>query len=277
MPHTHAKNSDFNACHWYWINEVFSFHIFPAVFRNALSWPCLFPKLFFKQSFVRKTKKNCCTWFSLLNNAQYPAMFSKLVLIKILVVWTRKHCFWLAKITSSEALNVVCFQRNLNRVFLNYSRVLSSSETKGQSVGPGEKALRKFSSTGGNILGDPRAVSRAGRKGATKVFEHRLKSLWVPTLTGPFPNCQANADSWLGTKMLCIIVPNLRIEQHLLSSFHEFVHDGYHQAFLTRKEGTIDESKNVSDAISRSNSICTEKILFLIVWETYPYPYHNVS
>ena len=50
-------------------------------------------------------------------------------------------------------------------------------------------------------------------------------------------------------------------EQFLLSSFREFVHDGYylatvarfvHQAFLTRNEGTTDESKNVSDAISRS-------------------------
>ena len=67
-------------------------------------------------------------------------------------------------------------------------------------------------------------------------------------------------------------------EQHLLSSFREFVHNGYylatvarfvHQAFLTRNEGTTDESKNVSDAISRSNSICTEKILFLTD--------HNVS
>ena len=61
-------------------------------------------------------------------------------------------------------------------------------------------------------------------------------------------------------------------EQFLLSSFRELVHDGYylatvarfvHQAFLTRNEGTTDESKNVSDAISRSNSICTEKIQFL--------------
>ena len=67
-------------------------------------------------------------------------------------------------------------------------------------------------------------------------------------------------------------------EQFLLSSFREFVHDGYylatvarfvHQAFLTRNEGTTDESKNVSDAISRSNLICTEKILFLTD--------HNVS
>ena len=60
-------------------------------------------------------------------------------------------------------------------------------------------------------------------------------------------------------------------EQHLLSSFREFVHDGYylatvarfvHQAFLTRNEGTTaDESTNVSNAISRSNLICTEKIV----------------
>ena len=50
------------------------------------------------------------------------------------------------------------------------------------------------------IVGDPEAVSRAGRKGATKVFKHGRKSPWVPTLTGPFPNGQANAGSWLGTK-----------------------------------------------------------------------------
>ena len=50
------------------------------------------------------------------------------------------------------------------------------------------------------ILGDPGAVSQAGRKGATKVFNHGRKSPWVPTLTGPFPNGEANAGSWLGTK-----------------------------------------------------------------------------
>ena len=67
-------------------------------------------------------------------------------------------------------------------------------------------------------------------------------------------------------------------EQHLLSSFRGFVHDGYylatvarfvHQAFLTINEGSTDESKNVLDTISRSNLICTEKILFLTD--------HNVS
>ena len=57
-------------------------------------------------------------------------------------------------------------------------------------------------------------------------------------------------------------------EQHLLSSSREFVHDGCYLATV-RNEGTTDESKNVSDAISRSNLICTEKILFLTD--------HNVS
>ena len=42
------------------------------------------------------------------------------------------------------------------------------------------------------IPGDPGAVILAGRKGATKVFKHRRKSPWVPTLTGLFPNGQEN-------------------------------------------------------------------------------------
>ena len=50
------------------------------------------------------------------------------------------------------------------------------------------------------ILGDPGAVSQAERKGATKVFKHKRKSPWVPKLTGPIPNGQANAGSWLGSK-----------------------------------------------------------------------------
>ena len=128
------------------------------------------------------------------------------------------------------------------------------------------------------ILGDPGEVSLAGRKGATKVFKQRRT---IPTLTGPFPTSQTNAGSWLGTKKSvkkCFVLLCRIDEPHLLSSFREFVYDGYylatvarfvHQAFLTRNEGTTDESKNVSDAISRSNSICTEKILFLTD--------HNVS
>ena len=43
-------------------------------------------------------------------------------------------------------------------------------------------------------------LGRVTLRGATKVFKHRQKSLWVPTLTEPFPNDQENAGSWLGTK-----------------------------------------------------------------------------
>ena len=49
-------------------------------------------------------------------------------------------------------------------------------------------------------LGDPGAVSRVGRKGATKVFKYGRKSPRVPTLTELFPKIQADAGSWLGTK-----------------------------------------------------------------------------
>ena len=36
---------------------------------------------------------------------------------------------------------------------LSFSNVIASSESQGRSVGPGEKALRKFSSTGGKAPG----------------------------------------------------------------------------------------------------------------------------
>ena len=52
----------------------------------------------------------------------------------------------------------------------------------------------------GRILGDPGAVSRVGRKGATKVFKYGRKSPWVPTLTKIFPKIQEDAGSWLDTK-----------------------------------------------------------------------------
>ena len=99
--------------------------------------------------------------------------------------------------------------------------MIASSETQGRSVGPGEKARRKFSSTGG-------------------------KAPWVPTLTGPFPNGQ---ECWLliGLKKCFVLLCPIG-EQFLLSSFREFVHDGYflatvsrfvHQAFL--RDGPLEK------------------------------------
>ena len=71
-------------------------------------------------------------------------------------------------------------------------------------VKPGKRYLVK------PILGDPGAVIWTRRKGATKVFKHGQKRPRGPTLTGPFPNGQANAGSDWAQKMLCIIVPNRR-------------------------------------------------------------------
>ena len=82
-----------------------------------------------------------------------------------------------------------------------------SSETQGQAVEPGEKARRKFSSTGGRAPG------------------YRLSQDHFQTVK------RMLAPDWIG-------------EQFLLSYFREVVHDGYylatvawflHQAFLTRQ------------------------------------------
>ena len=131
------------------------------------------------------------------------------------------------------------------------------------------------------ILGDPGAVSRARRKGATKLFKHRRKSRRKSPLGTDSHRTisKRSFECWLliGHKKCFVLLCKIG-EWFLQSSFREFVHDGYflatvarfvHQAFLTRNEETTDESKNVSEAISSSNAICTEKILFLTD--------HNVS
>ena len=121
------------------------------------------------------------------------------------------------------------------------------------------------------ILGDWGAVSRAARKFSStggKAPRYRLS-----------PDHKRSSECWLliGHRKWFVLLSPIG-EQFLLSSFRKFVHDCYclatvalftHQAFLTRNEGTTDESKNVSDAIGSSNLICTEKILFLTD--------HNVS
>ena len=67
----------------------------------------------------------------------------------------------------------------------------------------------------------------AGRKVSSKCG----RGPWVPTLTELFPKIQADTDSWLGTKK-CFVLLCPTGEQLLLSSFREFVHDGYCLATL---------------------------------------------
>ena len=86
---------------------------------------------------------------------------------------------------------------------------------------------------------------------ARRNFQAQAEKPLGTTLTGPFPNGQANTGSRLGTKNALLLCPIG--EQFLLSSFREFLHDRYyfatvarfvHQAFLTRNEGATDESKS---------------------------------
>ena len=148
------------------------------------------------------------------------------------------------------------------RIVFDYSWDDSSSETQGQSVGSGEKTGRKFSSTGEKAPG------------------YRLLPNYFQKLT------RMPAPDW-AQKMLCIIVPNRRtvspkffswVCTRRLSSRHicpvrspSLCVQGklLFSTFLTRNEETTDESKKHCDAISRSNWICPENILFLTD--------HNVS
>ena len=108
-----------------------------------------------------------------------------------------------------------------------YTSYGTASETQGQSVGPGENARQKFTSIGGRAPGYQLSPDHF------QMVKRMLAPDWAQ-------KCFV---------LLCPIG-----EQHLLSSFGEFVHDGYylatfarfvHQAFLIRNEGTTDESKNV--------------------------------
>ena len=135
-------------------------------------------------------------------------------------------------------------------------QITSSSETQGQSVGLGEKAGRKFSSTGKRVPG------------------YRLS----PNYFQKFK--QMPPPDW-AQKMPCIIVPNRRTvspEFFFVSSYTTaIVSPNLPGSFTTlvRARKTFifnfpnQKRRNVWDAISTSNSICPENILFLTD--------HNVS
>ena len=91
------------------------------------------------------------------------------------------------------------FKCNFARCFC-FSREWASSETQGRSLGPEEKAQRKFSSTGGRGPGC------------------RLS----PAIS------KRSSECWLliGHKKCFVLLCPIG-EQHLLSSFREFVRDGY--------------------------------------------------
>ena len=73
-------------------------------------------------------------------------------------------------------------------------------EEQTANQGRGTTNAAESSSFGKHHPRRPRGGQSGGRKCVKKVFKYGRKSPWVPTLTGPFPNGQANAGSWLGTK-----------------------------------------------------------------------------
>ena len=117
---------------------------------------------------------------------------------------------------------------------------------------------------------------RGSQSGREKSYDESFQA-WVEEPLGTDSHrtiSKRSSECWLliGHKKCFVLLCPIG-EQFLLSSFCEFVHDGYYLAtvawFVHKAFLTTDESKNVSDATSGSNSICTEKIPFLTD--------HNVS
>ena len=93
--------------------------------------------------------------------------------------------------------------------------------------------VKTFKDHGPLSLGDPGAVSRVGRKGGTKVFKSWRKSPWVLTLIHHLIKNSSGCRLLIGHKKCFVLLCPIG-EQFLLSSFREFVHDGYCLATLAR-------------------------------------------
>ena len=134
-----------------------------------------------------------------------------------------------------------------------------SSETQGQSARSGEKAGRKFSSTGERAPGYRLSSNYFQKFKRMPVPDWARKTLCI--IVPNRPTVSPEFFSWVRTRRLLschtcpVRSPSLCVQGKLLFS-----------TFLTRNEGTTDE--NVWDGKtfgmpSRSNSICPENILFL--------------
>ena len=104
---------------------------------------------------------------------------------------------WLSEIVQFVKAGVISVDLKLSNLFV----VSPSSETQGRSVGPGEKARRKFPSTGGKAPG------------------YRLPPDHFQTVK------RMLAPDWAQKNALYYCAQS--VSSHLLSSFCEFVHDGY--------------------------------------------------
>ena len=71
-----------------------------------------------------------------------------------------------------------------------------------------------------------------GARGHESGKEMKRCRSWEPTLTRPFPNGSTNAASWLGRKILCIILPSRRIAAPKVLWCVRFLHDYFCIAIL---------------------------------------------
>ena len=135
-----------------------------------------------------------------------------------------------------DRTEIVMTVRAIAPMLLNAGLTKASSETQGQSVGPGEKARRKFSSTGGKAPGyrfSPDHFQTVKRMLAPD-WAQKMLCIIVPNWRTASPKF----FSWVRTRRLLsrhicpVRSPRLCVQGKLLFS-----------TFLTRNEGTTDESK----------------------------------
>ena len=109
------------------------------------------------------------------------------------------------------------------------------------------------------ILGDPGAVSRAGLKGATKVFKHGRKSPWADSHR---TISKRSRECWflIGHKKCFVLLCPIG-EQSLQSPFLEFVHDGYYPATVAPSSETQEQSVGSGEKAERKSSSTGERAL----------------
>ena len=113
---------------------------------------------------------------------------------------------------------------------------MTSSETQGQSVGSGEKSGRKFSNTGERAPGNrlsPNYFQKFKRMPAPD-WAQKILCIIVPNRRTVSPEFFSWVHTWLlSSRLTCAVCsPSLCLQGKLLFS-----------TFLTRNEGTTDESK----------------------------------
>ena len=132
-------------------------------------------------------------------NSGKPRVFSINALLHSLLLWLQPSVLWLSFVTFNNA-----------------------------KPPPSEFCANLMYHESDPILGDSGAVSRAGLKGATKVFKHGRKNPWADSHR---TISKRSRECWfLIAHKKCFVLLCPIGEQSLQSPFLEFVHDGYYPA-----------------------------------------------